>query len=98
MVLSDLPAAMADTGGRVAGYWPVIQLFKDWNNQPESRDLMLAGGLAEGTDTVIAAKVAAVVHTNSKATRKRSSTGCARCTLEPDELQRVRSTNYRASP
>lgn len=62
MVLGDLPAAMAETGGRGAGYWPVIQLIKDWNNQPESRDLMLAGGLPTDTDTVIAAKVAAVVH------------------------------------
>ena len=62
MVLSDLPAAMAEPGGRGAGYWPVIQLVKDWNNQPESRELMMAGGLPAGTDTVIAAKVAAVVH------------------------------------
>ena len=60
--LSDLPAAMAEPDGRGAGYWPVIQLIKDWNNQPESRELMLAGGLPVGTDAVIAAKIAAVVH------------------------------------
>ena len=62
MVLGDLPAAMAETVGRGAGYWPVIQFIKDWNNQSESRELMMAGGLPAGTDTVIAAKVAAVVH------------------------------------
>ena len=62
MVLSDLPEAMAEPGGRGAGYWPLIQLIKDWNNQPESRELMLAGGLPEGTAAVTAAKIAAVVH------------------------------------
>ena len=62
MVLGDLPAAMAEPGGRGAGCWPVIQLIKDWNNQTESRELMLAGGLPEGTDAVTAAKIATVVH------------------------------------
>lgn len=62
MVVGELPAAMAVAGGRGAGYWPVIQLIKDWNNQPESRELMLAGGLPEGTGAVAAAKIAAVVH------------------------------------
>ena len=52
---------MAIPGGRGAGYWPVIQLVKDWNNQPESRALMLDGGLPEGTDATAAAKIAAVV-------------------------------------
>ncbi len=61
-VVGELPAAMAIPGGRGAGYWPVIQLVKDWNNQPESRALMLAGGLPEGTDATAAAKIAAVVH------------------------------------
>ena len=62
MVVGELPAAMAVPGGRGAAYWPVIQLIKDWNNQPESRELMLAGGLPEGTGAVAAAKIAAVVH------------------------------------
>ena len=62
IVVGEIPAAMAIPGGRGAGYWPVIQLIKDWNNQPESRDLMLAGGLPEGTDTTAAAKIAAVIH------------------------------------
>lgn len=62
MVVGELPAAMAVTGGRGAGYWPVVQLIKDWNDQPESRELMLAGGLPEGTGAVTAAKIAAVVH------------------------------------
>ena len=61
-VVGELPAAMAVPGGRGAGYWPVIQLIKDWNNQPESRASMLAGGLPEGTDATVAAKIAAVVH------------------------------------
>ena len=62
MVVGELPAAMAVPGGRGAGYWPVIQLIKDWNNQPESRESMLASGLPEGTDATAAAKIAAVVH------------------------------------
>ena len=62
VVVSELPAAMAVPGGRGAGYWPVVQLIKDWNNQPESRELMLAGGLREGVAAVTAAKIAAVVH------------------------------------
>ena len=61
-VVGELPAAMAVPGGRGAGYWPVVQLIKDWNNQPESRALMLAGGLPDSTDTITAAKIAAVVH------------------------------------
>ena len=61
-VVGELPAAMAVPGGRGAGYWPVVQLIKDWNNQPESRAPMLAGGLPEGTDATVAAKIAAVVH------------------------------------
>ena len=62
MVVGELPALMAVPGGRGAGYLPVVQLIKDWNNQPESRQLMLAGGLPPGTDPTAAAKVAAVVH------------------------------------
>ncbi len=61
VVVGELPAEMA-TPGRGAGYLPVIQLIKDWNNQPESRARMLAGGLPAGTDTETAAKIAAVVH------------------------------------
>ena len=52
-VVGELPAAMAVPGGRGAGYWPVIQLIKDWNNQPESRASMLAGGLPEGRCRVL---------------------------------------------
>lgn len=62
IVMSEIPASMATPGGRGAGYWPLEQLIKDWNNQPESRTLMLAGALPEGTDTTTAAKIAAVVH------------------------------------
>lgn len=62
MVVGEVPAAMAIPGGRGAGYWPVVQLIKDWNNQPESRAQMLSGGLPEGTDATTAAKIAAVVH------------------------------------
>ena len=62
VVVGELPDAMAIPEGRGAGYWPVLQLIKDWNNQPESRELMLAGGLPEGADATAAAKVAAVVH------------------------------------
>ena len=62
MVLAELPEAMSEPGGRGAGHWPLDQLIKDWNNQPESRDLMLVGGLPEGTDHTTAAKIAAVVH------------------------------------
>jgi hypothetical protein len=60
-VVGELPAAMAARGvkGRGAGYGPVIQ---DWNNQPESRESMLAGGLPKGAGAVTAAKIAAVVH------------------------------------
>lgn len=59
MVVGELPAEMA-TPGRGSGYLPVMQFIKDWNNQPESRARMLAGGLPADTDT--AARVAAVVH------------------------------------
>ena len=62
MVVGELPAAMAIPGGRGAGYWPLVRFIKDWNNQPESRALMLAGGLPEGADAAAAAKIAAVVH------------------------------------
>ena len=62
MVVGELPGAMAVPGGRGAGYWPVVQLIKDWNNQPESREPMLAGGLPGGASAVAAAKIAAVVH------------------------------------
>ncbi len=62
VVVSELPAAMAIPGGRNAGFWPLIQFIKDWNNQPESRALMLAGGLPEDTEATTAAKIAAVVH------------------------------------
>ena len=62
IVLGELPAAMAEPGGRGAHYWPVIQLIKDWNNQPDARERMLAGGLPAGTDATTAAKIAAVVH------------------------------------
>ena len=61
-VVGELPAAMAVPGGRGAGYWPVVQLIKDWNNRPEYRELMLAGGLPEDVRAVTAAKIAAVVH------------------------------------
>lgn len=61
VVVGELPAEMA-TPGRGAGYLPVMQLIKDWNNQPQSRVQMLAGGLPAGTDTETAAKIAAVVH------------------------------------
>ncbi len=63
MVVGEIPAALAiDSGGRGAGFWPVVQFIKDWNNQPESRALMLSDGLPEGTDATVAAKTAAVVH------------------------------------
>ena len=62
VVVGELPEAMIVTGGRGAGYFPVDQLIKDWNNQPESRALMLAGGLPDDADPAAAAKVAAVVH------------------------------------
>ena len=63
MVAGEIPAALAiDSDGRGAGFWPVVQLIKDWNNQPESRVQMLSGGLPEGTDAIVAAKIAAVVH------------------------------------
>ena len=62
IVVGEIPSALAVPGGRGAGYWPLAQLVKDWNNQPESRALMLAGGLPEGTDATVAAKVAVVVH------------------------------------
>ena len=61
VVVGELPAEMA-TPGRGAGYLPVMQFIKDWNNQPESRIHMLAGGLPAGIDTETAAKIAAVVH------------------------------------
>lgn len=63
IVVGEIPAAMAiDSGGRGAGYWPVVQLIKDWNNQPESRARMLSGGLPAGADATVEAKIAAVVH------------------------------------
>lgn len=62
IVVGEIPSALAIGGGRGAGYWPLAQLVKDWNNQPESRALMLVGGLPEGTDATVAAKVAVVVH------------------------------------
>lgn len=61
VVVGELPALM-EVPGRGAGYLPVVQFIKDWNNQPESRHLMVAGGLPAGTDGTAAAKVAAVVH------------------------------------
>ncbi|MYD06534.1 MAG: hypothetical protein F4X07_06155 [Acidimicrobiaceae bacterium] len=62
VVVGEIPAALATSRGRGAGYGPLVQFIKDWNNCPESREFMLAGGLPEGTDTVAAAKIAAVVH------------------------------------
>ncbi len=62
IVVGEIPAALAIPGGRGAGYWPLAQLVKDWNNQPESRVQMLAGGLPGDTDATTAAKVAVVVH------------------------------------
>ncbi len=62
VVVGELPEAMAEPGGRGARYWPVLQLIKDWNNQPDAREWMLAGGLPADTDTTTAAKVASVVH------------------------------------
>ena len=62
VVAGELPAAMAIPEGRGAGYWPVLQFIKDWNNQPESRELMVTGGLPEDTDATTAAKIAAVIH------------------------------------
>ena len=62
VVVGELPEAMAEPGGRGAHYWPVLQLIKDWNNQRDARERMLAGGLPADTDATTAAKVAAVVH------------------------------------
>lgn len=62
VVVGEIPAALATSRGRGAGYGPLVQFIKDWNNCPESRELMLAGGLPENTDAVAAAKIAAVVH------------------------------------
>ncbi|MCY4424104.1 MAG: hypothetical protein OXC06_13660 [Acidimicrobiaceae bacterium] len=62
VVVGELPAAMAEPGGRGAHYWPVLQLIKDWNNQPDVRERMLAGGIPADTDATTAAKIAAVVH------------------------------------
>ena len=62
VVVGEIPAALATSRGRGAGYGPLVQFIKDWNNCPESRELMLAGGLPEDTDAVSAAKIAAVVH------------------------------------
>ena len=62
VVVGELPEAMAEPGGRGAHYWPVLQLIKDWNNQPDARERMLAGGLPADTDATTAAKVASVVH------------------------------------
>ena len=45
IVVGEIPSALAIGDGRGAGYWPLAQLVKDWNNQPDSRALMLAGGL-----------------------------------------------------
>ena len=56
------PLWRSTAAARGAGFWPVVQLIKDWNNQPESRVQMLAGGPPEDTDAVVAAKIAAVVH------------------------------------
>ena len=61
-MLREIPQGLAETDGRDTGYWPLIQLIKDWNIQPEARELMLAGGLPEGTDTQAAAKISVVVH------------------------------------
>ena len=62
VVVGEIPAALATSRGRGAGYGPLMQLIKDWNNCPESRELMLAGGLPANTDAVSVAKIAAVVH------------------------------------
>ena len=62
VVVGEIPAALATSRGRGAGYGPLVQFIKDWNNCPESREFMLAGGLPESTDAVSAAKIAAVVH------------------------------------
>lgn len=60
-VVDELPAEMA-IPGRGAGYLPIMQFIKDWNNQPQSRAHMLAGGLPADTDTDTAARIATVVH------------------------------------
>ena len=62
MVVGELPAAMAEPGGRGAHYWPLVQFIKDWNNQPEAREHMLEGGVPPDADAVTAAKIAAVMH------------------------------------
>jgi len=62
VVVGEIPAALATSSGRGTGYGPLVQFIKDWNNCPECRELMLAGGLPEDTDAVSGAKIAAVVH------------------------------------
>ena len=60
-LVRELPAAM-DEPGRGAGYLPVIQLIKDWNNEPDCRSAMIDEGPPADTDAVTAAKIAVVVH------------------------------------
>ena len=60
-LVRELPVVM-DEPGRGAGYLPVIQLIKDWNNEPGSRTAMIDEGPPAGTDAVTAAKIAVVVH------------------------------------
>lgn len=62
VVVGEIPAALATSRGRGAGYEPLVQFIKDWNSCPESREPMLAGGLPENTNAVAAAKIVAVVH------------------------------------
>ena len=61
VLVGELPAAMSEPG-RGQGYLPVIQLIKDWNNEPSCRGAMVDEGLLEGTDAATAAKIAVVVH------------------------------------
>lgn len=60
-LVRELPDAMSEPG-RGAGYLPVIQLIKDWNNEPGSRSAMIDEGPPADTDAVTAAKIAVVVH------------------------------------
>lgn len=60
-LVRELPAAMSEPG-RGTGYLPVIQLIKDWNNEPGYRSAMIDEGPPADTDAVTAAKIAVVVH------------------------------------
>ena len=61
VLVRDLPAAMG-LPGRGTGYLPVIQLIKDWNNEPGCRSAMIDEGPPADTETITAAKIAVAVH------------------------------------